>query len=110
LAKAGKQLAVTHSCVGCHGRNGEGGANHSGPPWVGLSGSTVTLDDGVTVVADEAYLTESIVQPKAKHVAGWGQMPEAGVNPSDLAAIIAYIEALATPVTSTIVTSTTGKP
>jgi cytochrome c oxidase subunit 2 len=94
LARQGKDLAVKRSCVGCHGRSGEGGANHSGPPWVGLYLSTVSLADGSSVVADEAYLTESILQPKLKQTAGWGQMPEANLNAADLRAIIAYIEEL----------------
>ncbi len=100
LAQEGKSLAVQRSCVGCHGRNGEGGANHTGPPWVGLYLSTVSLADGGSVVADEAYLVESILQPKLKQTLGWGQMPEASLSADDLRAIIAYIKELTPPPTT----------
>ena len=99
LARQGKDLAVQRSCVGCHGRNGEGGANHAGPPWVGLYLSTVVLTDGSSILADENYLAESILQPKVKQTAGWGQMPEASLGASDLRAIIAYIKELTPPTT-----------
>lgn len=95
--KLGKELAVTHSCVGCHGRSGEG---VTGPPWVGLYGSTVTLRDGTTLTADRDYLIESILDPNAKLVAGFGQMPEAGMSDADLMAIIQYIVELGTPATT----------
>ncbi len=100
LAQEGKSLAVQRSCVGCHGRNGEGGANHTGPPWVGLYLSTVSLADGGSVVADEAYLVESILQPELKQTLGWGQMPEASLSADDLRAIIAYIKELTPPPTT----------
>ena len=97
-ARQGQQLAVQRSCVGCHGRDGEGGV---GPAWVGLYGSTVTLDDGSTVVADRAYLLESIRDPRAKQVAGYGKMPVDSIGDADIAAIVAYIEELASPSAST---------
>jgi cytochrome c oxidase subunit 2 len=102
LGKQGKEAAVRNACVGCHGRSGEGGLNNSGPAWVGLYGSTVELDDGSTVVADRAYLIESIVDPHAKQRAGYRQkMPVDAIAPSDVQAIVAYIEELATPAPTT---------
>ena len=92
--KLGKELAVTHSCVGCHGRSGEG---VTGPPWVGLYNSTVTLRDGTSLTADRNYLIESILDPNAKLVAGFGQMPEGRMNDADLMAIVQYIIELGTP-------------
>ncbi len=98
LAQAGKEAAVRRSCVGCHGRAGEGGAGNAGPKWVGLFGSTVMLDDGSTVVADRDYLVESIVDPRARQVAGYAQkMPVDAVPEADVLAIVQYIEELATP-------------
>jgi len=96
-AKLGKEVAVMRSCTGCHGRNGEGA---TGPPWVGLYNSTVQLADGSTVTADFAYLVESIRDPKAKQVAGWGKMPVDPISDADIAAIIAFIMELPAPVTS----------
>jgi len=96
--KLGKELAVTHSCVGCHGRSGEGA---TGPPWIGLFGSTVTLRDGSTLTADREYLAESIVDPNAKLVAGFGQMPQDSMSDADLLAIVQYIVELGTPAGTT---------
>ena len=43
----------------------------TGPTWFGLYGSDVELDNGTTVVADDAFIAESILDPKAKEVAGF---------------------------------------
>ena len=42
-----------------------------GPMLTNLYGKTVELQGGGTVVADEAYIRESIVNPQAKIVAGF---------------------------------------
>jgi cytochrome c oxidase subunit 2 len=98
LGQVGKETAVRRSCVGCHGRAGEGGAGNAGPKWVGLAGSTVTLDDGSTVVADRDYLIESIVDPHAKQVAGYRQkMPVDSIPEADVLAMVQYIQELAAP-------------
>ena len=72
----GAELADDKGCSACH-RSGA-----VGPRWEGLFGSTVELDDGSTVVADEAYLTLAITDPGAQTVAGFdvhdaGQRPRA---------------------------------
>ena len=46
----------------CHGANGEGGL---APAYVGLVGRTIELDGADPIVADEAYIIESIVDPSA---------------------------------------------
>ena len=92
LAQRGRELAVTRSCTGCHGRSGEG---NTGPAWTGLFGSTRDLQDGSTVVADRAYLAESIVDPNAKLVAGFGRMPQDSISDADVAALVQYIVELA---------------
>ncbi len=70
--------------------------NGIGPDWEGLYGSTVTLDDGSTLVADEAYLLESIVDPDAKKVDGYsiGMPVNDALSDEDIASIIAYIQSL----------------
>ena len=93
----GKELAVTYGCTGCHGRSGEG---VTGPAWQGLYGSTVALVDGSSVVADRAYLTESIVNPNAKQVRGFGAMPGESIPDADVQSIVQYIVELATPAAS----------
>jgi cytochrome c oxidase subunit 2 len=88
----GRQLAARNGCAGCHGANGEGGV---GPAWVGLLGSQVQLNDGTTVVADEAYLTQSIKDPASQIVAGASvAMPVNQLSDEDIAKIVAYISSL----------------
>jgi mono/diheme cytochrome c family protein len=64
-AAAGQQLASQNGCTSCHSVDGSEG---TGPTWQGLYGHEVTLEDGSTVTADDAYLHESIVNPTAKIV------------------------------------------
>lgn len=91
-AAEGGQLAQDYGCRSCH-REGGGGI---GPDWEGLYGSTVTLDDGSTVVADDAYLLEAIVDPGAKKVDGYAiAMPvNDALSDDEIASIIAYIQSL----------------
>lgn len=89
----GRDLAEDRGCMSCH-REGGGGI---GPDWDGLAGSTVTLEDGSTVVADEAYLTRAITDPDAEIVDGYDiRMPANDLDDDDVAAIVAYIESLGT--------------
>ena len=64
----GKLLMVRNGCIGCHSLDG---TRMTGPTWFGLYGANVELADGTTVVADDAFLAESILDPKAKEVAGF---------------------------------------
>jgi mono/diheme cytochrome c family protein len=94
----GRSLSNSSGCGGCHGRAGEGGV---GPAFVGLYGSEVELEDGTTVIADEAYLEESIRDPGAERVAGSNAvMPDNDrLDDEEIAAIITYIEELNQPAT-----------
>jgi mono/diheme cytochrome c family protein len=91
----GEMLAKDNGCSACHAPTKE---KLVGPGWGGLYGSTVKLANGSSVVADDAYLTEKILKPDAKLVAGY----EAGVMPSfaeildadQIAAIVGYIRSL----------------
>ena len=92
----GEKLFRHFECIACH--RSDSGAR--GPDLAGLYRGSVNLSDGRTVVADENYLRESIVDPKAKIVAGFqpimpvfgGQMTE-----DQLAQLVAYIEAMKAP-------------
>jgi cytochrome c oxidase subunit 2 len=67
---------------------------------VGLYGSKVRLQGGQTVVADDNYLRESILDPKTKIVEGYGpDMPvfQGLVNEEQVLQLIAYIKSLAPP-------------
>src|SRR5689334_1482474 len=92
-AAQGREIARTNGCAACHGTNGQGGV---GPAFTGLYGSQVTLADRSTVVADEAYLAESIRTPGATKSAGYDiDMPSNDLDDDQIAAVIAYIRALA---------------
>lgn len=87
----GERIALDSGCTACHGSNGEGGA---GPAWKGLAGSQVELSDGTTVLADDAYLTESIRDPHAKAVKGYGAMPPNSLSDDEIAAVVEFIKSL----------------
>jgi cytochrome c oxidase subunit 2 len=100
-AAAGQQMFESLGCASCHGANGEGGR---GPSLLGLFNSNVTLTGGQTVKADEAYLRESILNPQAKIVNGFGPiMPsfQGQVNEEQLLQVVAYIKSLSTVRTET---------
>jgi cytochrome c oxidase subunit 2 len=64
---AGEKLFSQLACNTCHIANGTG----RGPSLNGVYGAKVLLADGSMVIADESYIRESILQPKAKIVAGY---------------------------------------
>ena len=90
----GQQLTVKNGCVGCHSVDG---AKLTGPTWFGLYSSEVPLADGTTVVADDAYISESIHDSNAKIVAGFPSpsvMPQYVLTDEEIANIIEYIKTL----------------
>ncbi len=92
-AAAGERLFTQFACNTCHIANGTGRA----PSLNGLFGANVLLADGSTVVADEAYIRESILQPKAKIVAGYQPvMPtfQGLVTEEQIGNLTAYIKSL----------------
>ena len=96
LVARGKALYARDSCSGCHSLSGTAGA---GPSFKGLAGSTTTLSNGQTTIADDAYLERSITDPDAQIVKGYqaGIMPAAVAphdfarNPADVRALVAFI-------------------
>lgn len=91
-AARGRRVSTSKGCASCHGVDGQGGV---GPAWIGLADSEVTLADGTTVVADDAYLTRAIKDPGAQMVAGYAvQMPSNGLSDAEVADVIAYIREL----------------
>lgn len=100
-AVAGQQLYESLGCVSCHGAQGEGGR---GPALTGLFGKQVFLTNGQTIVADEGYVRESIENPSAKLVNGFGPiMPtfQGQVTPDQLIQIMAFIKSLRGPSSET---------
>lgn len=93
MAAAGEQLFANLGCVGCHRADGAG----VGPGLSGLFGIQNQMADGSTVLADENYIRESIINPMAKVAAGYAPvMPASYTNLSDdqLNQLIAYIKSL----------------
>ena len=91
LAASGEKLFEQLGCNTCHRADTTG----RGPILDGLYGRQVQLASGQTIVADESYLRESIVNPQVKLVAGYQAiMPtfQGLVNEEGLLQIIAYIK------------------
>ncbi len=97
LLEEGRRIAIEQGCVKCHTVDG---TRHIGPTWVDLYGRTEKLQNGKTVVADEGYLTKSMMDPAADIVAGYQNvMPtfQGKLSPPEVAAIVEYIKSLKTP-------------
>ena len=93
-ATAGQQLFQTLGCVSCHGANGEGGR---GPTLAGIFGKMTQLQSGESVRVDEVYVRESILNPQAKIVAGFGPiMPtfQGQISEDQLLQLVAYIKSM----------------
>ncbi len=94
LAENGQKLFEELACGNCHKPDGSGRC----PSLTGLFGKTVQLAGGGTVQADEGYIRESILQPQAKIVAGYGPiMPtfQGLVTEEGVTQLIEYIKSLA---------------
>jgi cytochrome c oxidase subunit II len=93
LALQGRQLFQKLQCVTCHHPE----AGNRAPILEGLYGKRVQLENGSSVLADEAYLRESILYPKRKVRAGWRPiMPtyDQQVSQDDLIRLIAFLKSL----------------
>jgi cytochrome c oxidase subunit 2 len=96
LASAGERVFGELACVTCHRADSAG----RGPRLEGLFGKQVRLASGETVVADETYVRESILNPAGKVVAGYQPiMPtyQGLVSEEGLMQLVAYIQSLAVP-------------
>ncbi len=93
---AGEKLFTELNCVTCHRPDSAG----RGPVLVGVFGRPVQLAAGDPVVADEAYVRDSILNPSARVVAGYQPvMPtyQGQVSEEQLISLIAYIRSLEVP-------------
>ncbi|MBA4150476.1 MAG: c-type cytochrome [Verrucomicrobia bacterium] len=97
--KEGKRVSELMGCIACHSVDGSK-LGKSGPTWKGLFGSEVSLANAGKVVADAAYLRESIIDPTAKVVSGFEKsdagMPsyEGVITDAQIESVILYIETL----------------
>jgi len=93
LASAGAKLFADLACNTCHRPDAQG----RGPVLEGLFGKSVLLQNGETVVVDEAYVRESILTPSAKITAGFQPiMPtfQGLVTEEQLLELVEYIKSL----------------
>jgi cytochrome c oxidase subunit 2 len=93
LASQGQKLFRQLACNTCH----TGDASARGPVLDGLYGRNVQLQDGSTVTANETYLRESILNPRAQIVAGFQPiMPtfQGQVDEEQVLELIDYIKSL----------------
>ena len=95
MAAQGEKLFQQLGCSTCHLLDEQGRC----PILRGVYGSRVLLDDGRTVVADDAYVRESILNPNAKIVAGFHKdiMPtfQGQVTEENVLQLIEYVKSLA---------------
>ncbi|HEX8069401.1 MAG TPA: cytochrome c oxidase subunit II [Pyrinomonadaceae bacterium] len=96
-AAQGERLFQSLGCASCHRMDAQG----RGPMLTGVFGKTQKMTNGQDVLADEAYVRESILNPQAKIVLGFGsvQMPsfQGQVTEEQLLNLIAYVRSLAAP-------------
>jgi cytochrome c oxidase subunit 2 len=97
MAEHGAELFQQYGCINCHMTNAQARC----PPLQNVFGRPVKLNDGRTVMADEAYVRESILNPNAKIVEGYERdiMPifQGQIDEDGLLALIAYIKSLSSP-------------
>jgi len=75
-AERGKHWYETKLCATCHSLDGSA---RVGPTFKGVYGKQHKLTDGSTIVADDAYLKESMLNPMAKVVEGYPPAMPAGL-------------------------------
>lgn len=89
----GEKLFVAQ-CAICHKVDGSQGI---GPALNGLFGTQQKLTDGTSVLVNEDFLLESIVNPAAKIAEGYAPIMPAGfsnLSPKELDGLVAYIKSL----------------
>jgi cytochrome c oxidase subunit 2 len=95
MVEEGARAAAVYGCLRCHTLDG---STHIGPTWVGLFGKVRHFEGGGTRVADEEYLTTSMMDPAREVVFGFKPvMPsyQGILPPGEAAAIVELIRSLA---------------
>ena len=93
---AGAKLFQDLVCITCHLSSSQG----RGPSLTNVFGHEVELEGGAKVIADEAYVRESILNPAAKVVKGFQPvMPtfQGLVTEEQVLQLIAYVRSLSKP-------------
>ncbi|HEX5411597.1 MAG TPA: cytochrome c oxidase subunit II [Terriglobia bacterium] len=90
MSEQGETLYHQYGCITCHGTG-------KGPAFADLYGKTVKLSDGQSVVANDAYIRESILYPSEQIVNGYPAiMPtfKGQVSEEQVLQLTAYIKSL----------------
>lgn len=96
MEQSGAAIFTRMACGNCHGPVDSARA----PSLYGIAGTTRKLEGGQSIVADDAYLRESILRPWDKISLGYGNtMPayDKQISEEDILQLVAYIRALGTP-------------
>lgn len=94
LAEYGAKLYQSKACITCHSLDG---TPKIGPSFKGRFGVTEKMADGASVVIDENYIRESILNPMAKQVQGYQPvMPsyQGLLKDKEIDALVEYIKSL----------------
>ncbi len=94
MVRQGEIVAARQGCLRCHTLDG---TPYTGPTWAGLYEATVPLEGGGEVIADEAYITESMMDPMVKIHRGFAPiMPSylGRIDAGETAAIVELIKSL----------------
>jgi hypothetical protein len=98
LVERGARLYVGDGCSACHSVGSRRGS--LGPSFAVLAGNRVTLAGGRSVLVDERFLHEALVDPARVEVRGYAPAPMLAAvrrlglahNPAAVAALAAFIE------------------
>lgn len=107
MMDTGAKLFTDYGCVMCHRGDNPG----RGPNLAGIYNRPVQLEDGRTVLADENYIRESIMDPAAKIVKGFRPiMPtlQGQISDEQLNALVAYVKSIGQPQTEAQPVTATG--
>ncbi|MEX1011444.1 MAG: cytochrome c oxidase subunit II [Balneolaceae bacterium] len=93
-AERGQVLVDRYGCTTCHSTDG---STLQGPSFQDNFGQNRELTDGSTVVVDENFIRESILEPSAKIAAGYPDIMQSfagSLSDEDIDGIIEYIKTL----------------
>jgi cytochrome c oxidase subunit 2 len=89
----GHKLLDDNLCLACHSIDGQPGI---GPTLKGIYGQTQKLRDGSTVIVNDGFIREKILNPNSKILAGKyeQEMPKTDLTPEEIEEIVEYIQTL----------------
>ena len=93
VVSAGEVVFQSYGCSGCHRAN----STVKAPSLAGLYQKPVPLEAGGTIVADDSYIRDKILNPNDNKIAGYKQnMPsfKGKIAEEDLVRVVAYVKSL----------------